>query len=421
MNKISVNQLVNIIKDAINCQPQLQNVNVIGEIANLSVSKNGHIYFSLKDEQAKISCVMFSSRFKSLTFRPKDGTSVLINGIISVYQATGQIQINVLTMQEEGIGNIYQQYELLKEKLTKEGLFNSSNKKSITKYPEKVAVLVGLDSAASADVMHVFNRRWPICKVDIIPTIVQGIGAPSDITKNLEMIKNDNSYDFVIICRGGGSFEDLNCFNDERLIRYIYKYPKPIISGIGHESDFTLIDFVSDLRAPTPTAAVELTTPDIKEVIKDFNIFKERMEIGLSIQINNNHLSLNYIKQNLINSLNRREKEVIIAKELFNKFDRLGLTFKHNQDRVLESYKVQLEKILENNYNRSNNDLKRMEYLLDALSPLKVLSRGYSLTYKNDKLVRTSDEVNIGDKITVCLNSGRIESKVVGIDYGKEI
>ncbi|MBP5279697.1 MAG: exodeoxyribonuclease VII large subunit, partial [Erysipelotrichaceae bacterium] len=260
MQELTVSSLLRYLKTRLDNDTNIQKIYVVGEISNYHRHFSGHLYFTLKDEKAAINCVMFKSAAALLNFEPKTGDKVIVYANTSIFEASGQLQLYVLKMNPQGLGDLYARYEALKKKLSEEGKFDDDHKIELEKtYLEKVAVLVGDKSAAMSDIKICFKRRWPLCKVDYYPVLVQGPDAPKDIIPKLKQV-DELGYDAIILARGGGSFEDLFCFNDEQLVNTIYDLKTFIVTGIGHEQDFSLADFVADLRAATPTAAVELIT-----------------------------------------------------------------------------------------------------------------------------------------------------------------
>ena len=298
MKPISVTTLVRYLKNKLDSDEALRSVQVSGELSNFRKTSSGHLYFTLKDENSAISCVMFKSKAYSLSFVPENGNKVICSGSISMFEASGSLQLYVNTLKLDGIGDLYRQYEELKNKLFNEGLFDDDHKKEIpTLYPSKVAVLCGKDSAAMSDIKIQFNRRWPLCKVDYYPVIVQGSEGPSSMIKTLKDI-DTLGYEIIVLARGGGSFEDLFCFNDERLVRTIYNLNTFIITGVGHQQDFTLVDFVSDRRAPTPTGAIEMITPNIDDVLDSIDDLSYRLNKSIDLLITNNKDKLIQLSNN---------------------------------------------------------------------------------------------------------------------------
>lgn len=387
---ITVSTLVKYLKDKLDTDIRLHNVEVTGELSNFHRQSSGHLYFTLKDEKSSIECVMFSSYASKISFEPVSGDKVDIKGSISVFEAYGKLQLYVNSMKKAGIGDLFQQYEILKEKLSKEGYFENDNKKELLiNYPENVCVLVGEKSAAMSDIKTCFKKRWPLCKVTYYPVLVQGKDAPKDIIKTLKEVDKLN-YDYIILARGGGSFEDLFCFNDEELVKTIYKLKTFIITGIGHEQDFTLADFVSDLRAPTPTATVELTAPNILDIKNDLSEINDVLTNTMSNLIDSIKMQLDYYNSNIVNYYSKLEL-------ISNSIDNYNDTLK----RIIDTYIDLLRNKIESNYN-----------LLNAYSIDNTLKRGFSLVYKNSKLINSSKEIKINDDINIHMYDGEIVATV---------
>ena len=282
---IDVSKLVRYLKNKLDGDANLSNVSIFGELSNFHSHNSGHLYFTVKDEKAALSCVMFSSSARRLNFKPKNGDKVELTGSVSLFETTGAMQLYVSSMRLQGLGDLYAQYERLKAKLYEEGYFSAEHKKAKPNlYPNKVAVLCGDASAAMSDIKICFARRWPLANVDYYPVLVQGLDAPENIINTLLKV-DEMGYEYIILARGGGSFEDLFCFNDERLVKTIYSLKTFTVTGIGHEQDFTLSDFVADLRAATPTAAVELITPDIKKVEELLSEYKDSLNESVNYKL----------------------------------------------------------------------------------------------------------------------------------------
>lgn len=387
---INVSTLVKYLKTKLDTDLKLQNVKVQGEISNFHRHSSGHLYFSLKDEKSQISCVMFSSRAVTLKFVPKNGDQVEVSANTSIFETSGQLQLYVNTMKQQGIGDLYQQYELLKEKLSNEGYFDDEHKKQLpTHYPQNIAVVVGENSAAMSDIKTCFLRRWPLCNVDYYPSLVQGKDAPKDLIFNLKKIDKLN-YDIIILARGGGSFEDLFCFNDEELVKTIFSLKTYIVSGIGHEQDFTLADFVSDLRAPTPTACVELVTPNIVDVYSELEEYNNTINSLILNKIESLSLKLDY-EQSKIN-LFTSKLELILNN--------------------INTIKVNLTNSIINRINKYNLLIDSNVDLLKAYSIDQTLKRGFSLVYKDSKLLKDKTKLKKDDQINVKLYKGQFKAKV---------
>lgn len=411
MKPISVTTLVRYLKNKLDSDEALRSVQVSGELSNFRKTSSGHLYFTLKDENSAISCVMFKSKAYSLSFVPENGNKVICSGSISMFEASGTLQLYANTLKLDGIGDLYRQYEELKNKLFNEGLFDDNHKKVLpTLYPSKVAVLCGKDSAAMSDIKIQFNRRWPLCKVDYYPVIVQGSEGPSSMIKTLKDI-DTLGYEIIVLARGGGSFEDLFCFNDERLVRTIYNLNTFIITGVGHQQDFTLIDFVSDRRAPTPTGAIEMITPNIDDVLDSIDDLSYRLNKSIDLLITNN-------KDKLIQLSNNKYFK---DPSLF--VDKVSLLLDYKIERLkrfsnkLDNYQLQIDKevdrmglLLDIKLNKKRNELDRLNGLLKAYSCENTLKRGYSLVYKDNKLV--TKDVAIDDKLVIETYDQIIDTRV---------
>ena len=407
MLKLTVSSLIRYLKNKLDTDEKLQRIYVNGEISNFHRHFSGHIYFTLKDEYAQINCVMFKSAASSLKFEPKTGDKVVVYANTSIFEQSGQLQLYVLKIEPDGLGDLYSQYEQLKKKLSDEGKFSDNHKIVLeSEYPDRVAVLVGDKSAAMSDIKTAFLRRWPLCSVDYYPVLVQGGTAAADIIK--ELIKVDKlDYDAIILSRGGGSFEDLFCFNDENLVNTIYNLKTFIITGIGHEQDFTLADFVADLRAPTPTAAVELITPDIEDVIEEVNDYEERLYSSLIAQLDSKRLKYDYLLErlthyqaSLLNLSARIDSDVnTIRQEIIHRINSLNDDIIH----LLSTIRLKADFKL----NESNYTYKRLNTLLEAYSAENVLKRGYTLVMQDNKVVKSSKKLK-DKEFEVRFNDGSI-------------
>lgn len=411
MKPISVTTLVRYLKNKLDSDEALRSVQVSGELSNFRKTTSGHLYFTLKDENSAISCVMFKSKAYSLSFVPENGNKVICSGSISMFEASGSLQLYVNTLKLDGIGDLYRQYEELKNKLFNEGLFDDNHKKVLpTLYPSKVAVLCGKDSAAMSDIKIQFNRRWPLCKVDYYPVIVQGVDAPLSMIEALIDV-DTKDYEIIVLARGGGSFEDLFCFNDERLVRTIYDLNTFIITGVGHQQDFTLVDFVSDRRAPTPTGAIEMITPNIDDVLDSIDDLSYRLNKSIDLLITNN-------KDKLIQLSNNKyfEDPSLLV-------DKVSLLLDYKIERLkrfsnkLDNYQLQIDKevdriglLLDIKLNKKRNELDRLNGLLKAYSCENTLKRGYALVYKDNKLI--NKDINNNDKLVIETYDQIIDTRV---------
>ena len=414
---LSVSAINRYLKAKFDGDNNLKVVFLKGEISNIKYHTTGHIYFSIKDETSKINAIMFSSSAKKLLFKPIDGSKVLVTGRISVYEATGGYQIYVDEMLEDGIGNLYIAFEKLKQDLSKEGLFDQKYKKPIPKIPNRVGVVTASTGAAIKDILSTIKRRYPICEVILFPSLVQGDNAKEDIVKNIKLAENYN-LDVLIVGRGGGSIEDLWPFNEEVVARAIFDCPIPIISAVGHEIDFTIADYVADMRAPTPTGAAEMAVPNITDLINNINNLKIRLNENINKKININKLYLDAIKNSYA------IKNPLIMYE--NKKQKLDILIDNLNKTLLKKYdnaKHKLE-LLKNNYILNNPNLLYKDKIikldnliekLELVNPLGVLKRGYSLTYIDNKVLKNMKDVKINDNLVIKLHDGEISATVIDI------
>ncbi len=420
---LTVTAITRYLKAKFDLDNNLKIVFLKGEISNFKAHTSGHLYFSIKDENSKINAIMFSRNASKLDFKPIDGTKVLVTGRISVYEQTGNYQIYIDQMIEDGVGNLYIAFEKLKKELGKEGLFEKEHKKPIPKVPKTVGVITASTGAAIRDILTTIKRRFPICQIILFPTLVQGENAKNDIVKNIKRAENYN-LDVLILGRGGGSIEDLWPFNEEIVARAIYNCKIPTISAVGHEVDFTISDFVSDLRAPTPTAAAEMAVPNLIDLIKEIEQYKIRLKEAIYKKVNFQKLYLDTLKNSFV------IKSPMIMYE--NKKQRLDLiNDKINEliKKKIQNYNTKIE-LLKNSYifkepktiyKEEETKLKNIINSLELLNPLKVLNRGYSITYSEGKTVKSIKDVK--DKIEVKIKDGKIIAKVEKVEdnNGKEI
>lgn len=410
---LTVGAITRYLKAKFDADDNLKSVFLKGEISNFKAHTSGHLYFSVKDETSKINAIMFSRSASKLDFKPVDGTKVLIAGRISVYEATGNYQIYVDEMLEDGVGNLYVAFEKLKKKLSSEGLFDSKYKKVIPKVPKRVGIITASTGAAVRDIITTIRRRFPVCETILFPTLVQGEGAKDDIVRNISRAK-DYDLDVLIVGRGGGSIEDLWAFNEEVVARAIFECSIPIISAVGHEVDFTIADFVADLRAPTPTAAAELAVPNMADIVKSLENYSVRLKEAIYKKVNYQKLYLDSIRNSFV------IKNPMIMFD--NKKQNLDLISDKINELILRKVDSAREKIkhLKSSYIFSNpNVLYKDETVtldnivskLELLNPLGVLKRGYSITYSNDKVIK--DVKDVGDTLNIKVYNGVIKAKVL--------
>lgn len=391
---LSVSQLNRYIKMNFDADENLANIFISGEISNFTNHyRTGHLYFTLKDDSAAVRAVMFNSSAKRLKFMPEDGMKVIARGRVSVYEASGQYQLYVDDMQPDGVGALNLAYEQLKEKLQKEGLFSEHHKKPLPPYPEKVGVITSPTGAAVRDIINVLGRRFPYAEIVFCPVLVQGEGAHLQLTDAVNLFNSERAADVIIIGRGGGSIEDLWEFNDEGLARAVYNSEIPVISAVGHETDFTICDFVADMRAPTPSAAAELAVPDANELQYALSALKNRMFLNVSSGIADRRSRLEYLTSK--GALKSPDEM------LSNRSQRLDTAF----SKMLSSYE-----------NRIGG--KKVEFIsaataLSKLDPMSVLMRGFAfVSDKNGKNVYSSQSLAKGDKINVRFHDGSAACEV---------
>ena len=436
---ISISDINRIIKFTIDNNESLRSVYIKGEISNLKFHSRGHLYFSLKDENSKINAVMFNYN-RYLNFVPKDGDSVLVHGKVSVYEATGSYQIYVDDMLQDGLGNLYQLFEELKKKLSSEGLFNTEHKKKINRLPRKIGVITAPTGAAVRDVISTINKRYPLVEIYVFPTLVQGEDASKNIVRMIELA-NTYPLDTIILGRGGGSIEDLWAFNEEIVARAIFKSKIPIISGVGHEIDFTISDFVADLRAPTPTGAAILATSDKEDILKYLKTTKERVNNAILNRLYSyNELikkyKSNYILNNPMRLYDIKEQKLDILYDRINTNIRIKLDNSYkiidkyksnyilNNPRVLYENKFDKLSSLSADINSSikriiENNVKRLDTLkikLELLNPKNVLDKGYSILYKDGKIVKNTKDIVLDDNLNVIISDGNIDVTVKGVN-----
>lgn len=390
---ISVSQLNKYIKNKVDQDEYLNNVLIKGEISNFKHHYTGHMYFTLKDNNSLIKCIMFKSYTPHLNFVPKDGMSVIVLGTVSVFERDGVYQIYCKAMQQEGIGDLYKEYEKLKAKLNEEGLFAESHKKKIPLYSKRIGVLTSETGSVIRDIINVSTRRNPNVYIKLLPVPVQGEGAGKKIADAINLMNEKNLADIIIVARGGGSLEDLWPFNEEIVARAIYNSELPVISAVGHETDFSISDFVADLRAPTPSAAAELAVPDIDELKIKLSSYNNRYKVALKKQVE--YKRLKYEK-----CLTRR-----VFKEPLQRINESYLHVDTQTKNIENKFKLKIM--------QKRSEFQNVVEKIDALSPLKTLSRGYSIMEKNGKIIKSKKELNIGDEVNIKLYEGTTKAKII--------
>lgn len=433
----SITALNRAIKNMFDSKPELNRVYIKGEISNFKHHSRGHFYFTLKDENSRIAAVMFASYAKDIKFEPEDGMKVLVSGRVTVYEATGGYQIYVDEMALDGIGNLYLEYEKLKEKLQEEGLFNLEHKKPIPRFPKKIGIITAPTGAAIRDILSTIKRRYPLCETILFPALVQGVGAKESIVKQLTLAQ-EFDLDVIICGRGGGSIEDLWAFNEEIVARAIYNSKIPIISAVGHEIDFTIADFVADLRAPTPTGAAEMAVPnivDLRTLIEQYKIRlnenikniisfnQKRIDNIKNAYVIRNPMALYEVKEQKLDTFIERINSYI--KQILNDY---YLRLSHVKESYilknpLASYEVHRERInsirnnlniiIQNKLNVFNHQYEIIINKLNLLNPLNVLSKGYSLvTDSNGKIIKEAKDLKKDDLISIKMYEGSVKAIV---------
>ncbi len=436
---LEVSELNNYIKEMFEDNYFLNRIYLKGEISNFKNHTRGHLYFTLKDDNSRINAVMFQSYTRSLDFTPEDGMKVLVTGRVAAYPASGSYQIYVEKMNLDGVGNLYIEYEKLKEKLYKEGLFNQEHKKPIPKYPRRIGIVTADTGAAVRDIMSTIRRRYPLCEAILFPTLVQGENAAPNIVKQIEVADNYDC-DTLIVGRGGGSIEDLWAFNEEIVARAIYNAKTPIISAVGHEPDFTIADFVADLRAPTPTGAAEMAVPTVSDINNSLNQYKIRLNRNIKNLINTKFIELRNLRNSfvlknpltlyemkeqtldkLMDNLNRNILNILDGKRHNLEID-LNKVKMLNSNNLIQNSKNTLKELVNKLNNVMDKELTTLQYNLDYLintlklvNPLNILSNGYSLVKKDGKVIKSCQNLVIGDIIDIKFHEGEITSEVKGI------
>lgn len=412
---LSVTDVNTYIKSIMDNDSFLNYVYVKGEISNLKFHTRGHLYFSLKDENSKINAVMFNYKNMNLDFVPEDGMNVEVKGKVSTFVSGGSYQITVSSMKQDGVGNLYILFEELKKRLAKEGLFDEKYKKKLPRIPKKVGVITASTGAAVKDIISTINRRFPLTEIILFPTLVQGSGAKENIVRMLD--KADKSdVDVIILGRGGGSIEDLWAFNEEIVARKVFEMNKPVVSAVGHEIDYTICDFVADLRAPTPTGAAELVVPSKLEILKYLSDYKSRILSVMTNKISSYNNELKKLKKSYIlnNPLSMYEKE---EQKLDTLMEKIGTMMGY----TVEKSKLKLDNLSKNitpniiyKLDKYRSTIENLSNKLELLNPENILSKGYSLTLKDGKIISDVSSLKEGDTITTKLKNGKIESKVIG-------
>ncbi len=416
---LSVKALNDFVKRIVEGNSYLSSVNIRGEISNFTNHyKSGHFYFSVKDEEAQVRCVMFSSYASKLSFVPKDGMMVTVHGRVSMFVRDGQFIFYADKLIADGVGDLYLKFEETKKKLAAEGLFDPLKKKQIPRYPRAIGVITSETGAAIQDICNILSRRYPLAELILYPSLVQGNGAVDDLCKGIEYFYEERNVDTLIIGRGGGSIEDLWSFNSEKLARKIYDCPIPIISAVGHETDFTICDFVSDLRAPTPSAAAELAVPDITDLKRQLGNVVKKMEGNLSLRISSYRLKVEKCSKHRVlqSPLNLIDDKRLHTERMLEKLCSDMQRIIDKKSRTVASAEISLSGDIRYIFEKSKGDYIRLTAKLEALNPMSVISRGYSAVFdESGLLVKSVDKVAVGDKLNLEVSDGVIITEAVEI------
>lgn len=390
----SVSQLNSYVKGVLDKDENLAHVFVTGEISNFKAHYSGHLYMTIKDESASIKAVMFAGNASKLRFRPENGMKILAFGTVSLFPRDGSFQLYINDMQPDGIGALNIAFEQLKQKLEAEGLFSNVYKKPLPEFPERIGVVTSSTGAAVQDIFNVLKRRFPLAEVVLRPCKVQGEGAAKDIAKAIYEFNELKATDVLIVGRGGGSIEDLWAFNEEIVARAVFASEIPVISAVGHETDYTICDFVADLRAPTPSAAAECAVPDMFELRSSLTSMKQHLFSLVKNNVNIERAKLNSLEKELdlrdpLTNINDQRKEIIYLSE-------------------------KLSSLVNSSLEGNKSKLSALAGKLDVLSPLGVISRGYALVEKNDKPVTKARDLQKDDNVTIKLSDGQVKAKIIG-------
>jgi len=421
-NYLSVSALTKYIKYKFDVDKHLKKVLLKGEISNFKRHSRGHFYFTLKDEGSQISAIMFASSSSKVVFKPSDGMSVLIEGYVTVYEASGNYQIYVNKMSEDGVGNLYLAYEQLKKELSQKGLFDDKYKQPIPRFPKKIGVLTSPTGAAVKDIINIVNRRYPLCDIIVYPTLVQGEYAKKSIVDQLIKANNDNLVDVIILGRGGGSIEDLWPFNEEEVAYKIFESRIPIISSVGHETDFTISDFVADLRAPTPSGGAELAVPDQIDLLNYLGQINNKTRLSLNRLINQKSERLKSLDDSYVfrdplrftERKSRRLDHLIEKLEILNPKSRL-VQSNIDLEKVNKRLNLAYKNILNEKFNKYYLDINSLE----LLNPLAIMKKGYSVIKVNENIVKSIDDVKIKEELNIEVNDGIIKAVVTEKKKGR--
>lgn len=436
---LTVSQLNSMIRGTL--ESQFQEIWIRGEISNFKAHSSGHYYFSLKDKNAQISAVMFRGMNSKLKFRPEDGLEVMVHGKVTVYEPRGNYQVFCQWMEPVGAGALQKAFEQLKEKLKAEGLFAQERKRPLPSFPKHIGLVTSPTGAAIQDILNVLGRRYKSARITLSPAQVQGVSAADSIVKAIDLINQLKDVDVLIVGRGGGSIEDLWCFNEEKVARAIVASKIPIISAVGHEVDFTIADFVADLRAPTPSAAAELVVKNADDLASNILQIKKSLVQAMQVQLRQKSDALKSYRHRLIDPRRHLQDLILRCDELTHRLEQAGLRYINDcrtrvemalrkmgsprqillqAARRLESIESNLKKSMQIQHKDLRSNLREKMAQLEALSPLKVVQRGYSLvTLDNKKIVKDSQQLKLGEKLNIQFAKGQVEAVVQKIKTDK--
>lgn len=403
LRTLTVTELNRYIKKLLTMDPILNHVYLKGEISNFKHHSSGHAYFSLKDETSKVNCVFFRENCSKLKFEPYNGLNVIVKGYVSIFERDGQYQLYVMDMEPEGVGALYIAFEQLKLKLEQEGIFDSALKKKIPSFPQNVAVVTSPTGAAIQDIFSVIKRRNPNVNILLYPVLVQGEGAAAQIAEAIENLNHIGDTDVIIVGRGGGSIEELWAFNEEIVARSIYASHIPIISAIGHETDYTIADFAADMRAPTPSAAAEMVVPNLIDIKHHMHMLYVRLNRSFKYTLNE--------KESNLRGLSSQRALQAVTTSINEKRQFCDTLYKNIENRMM------------NDLEKRKINLEAMVYKLQALNPLSTLRRGYAIAMDKDahSVIHSAEKLNLGDNICLILEDGRLICQVQGIKKGEDL
>ena len=416
---LTVTALNRYLKFKFDNDQELRGVLLKAEISNFKRHSRGHLYLTLKDDTSQVSAIMFSSSTRGLNFNPKDGDKVIVEGYVSVYEAYGTYQIYIQKMDLDGVGDLYLAYERLKEELGKKGYFDESHKVKLPRFPETVGVITSPTGAAVRDIINVIESRFPITKIIVYPALVQGVNAKESIAENIEKANRQKLVDVLIIGRGGGSIEDLWAFNEEIVAKAIYNSKIPVISAVGHETDFTISDFVSDVRASTPSHAAEIAVKNYRDIVNDINTYKKRLASGLKSQYN---ISIKHFQQVVSRPVLKEPLRLIQTKEL--KFDNLyDKLYKSNPLKIIENKKERVSnqlKMIKSEFkhylNTERRDFSSLVEKLELVSPLNIMKKGYAIVKQDNIIKKNISEIDETKLLQVMMYEGEITSKIITVE-----